>query len=496
MKRTAHFLVGLGLALVFANAQAVTAVAFSNSTSSPGASFDAPTKEAAMAGAVENCKKNGGGDDCQVFKVTEERGFGAVYMACATGCGVTAVTGRPSQLQARLDGRQDCERHYKTRCKLAVEWEERGFRDPNRVAIAPPPPPKPVVESKPDSYYRAFGAIKGFKDCAQCPEMVKIPAGSFDMGRAARDGEKSDQHRVTVPAFAMGRTEVTVAQWAAFARETGAIEQQTGCRAPLHSEGKSQAEGWRNPGYPQTDAHPVSCVDWEDAQKYVTWLSKKFDKPYRLPSEAEWEYAARAGTTTPFPWGDDPLQACSHANVPDLTVPGMNGRWNSTPFKCNDGQRYPAAVASYLPNAFGLYDMIGNLEEWTADCWHPTYTGAPVDGSAWATPGCSDHPTRGGSWYFYGNVSRRASKTGDTYSLMMNRRPLYESREVTLGFRVALTTDPVVVDQWRKKRIDDLRPTGPPTDAQREFGEELRHRYHIECLNSPGYSDACSKRYE
>jgi formylglycine-generating enzyme required for sulfatase activity len=336
-------------------------VAFSNATSSAGASFDAPSKESAMATAVENCKKNGGGDDCKVFKVTEERGFAAVYMACASGCGVTAVTGRPSQLQARMDGRQDCQRYYKMPCKLAVEWKERGYQDPTRMAAAPPPP-KPVFENKPDDYYRAFAAIKGFKDCAECPEMVNIPAGSFDMGWPARDGEKADQHRVSITGFAMGRTEVTVGQWTAFMRATGRIMAEIGCRANILVQKTVKVQGWRNPGYPISDAHPVSCVDWEDAQAYVEWLTYKTKKPYRLPSEAEWEYAAWAGTTTTFPWGDDPQQACKHANVYDMTAEAVDRSIGANPFKhCNDGQLYPTAVASYLPNRFGLYDMIGNL---------------------------------------------------------------------------------------------------------------------------------------
>lgn len=484
--------------MILSNAQAVTAVAFSNATSSPGASMNAPDKESAMAAAVENCKKNGGGDDCKVFKVTEERGFAAVFMACATGCGVTAVTGRPSQLQARMDGRQDCQRHYKMPCKLALEWEERGYQDPTRTASAPPQPPaKPAVESKPDDYYRAFAAIKGFKDCAECPEMVNIPAGSFDMGRAPRDGEKADQHRVTLTGFAMGRTEVTVGQWTAFLRATGHIEAELGCSANILFQKRTQVEGWRKPGYPISDAHPVNCVNWEDAQAYVKWLTQKTNKLYRLPSEAEWEYAARSGTTTTFPWGDDPLQACKHGNVKDMTAEAVDRSIGANPFKhCNDGQLYPTAVASYLPNAFGLYDMIGNLEEWTADCWYRTYAGAPADGSARTEAGCGNYATRGGSWSLYGDVSRRWYHVGDTYFLQSNRRPMYESHDVTVGLRVALSTDPGVVARWRQKRIDELRPARPATSAEQEFGDERRRQYHIECLNSPGYSEACSKRYE
>jgi formylglycine-generating enzyme required for sulfatase activity len=169
---------------------------------------------------------------------------------------------------------------------------------------------------------------------------------------------------------------------------------------------------WRDPGYAQANSHPVVCVSLDDAEAYANWLVKKTGKPYRLPSEAEWEYAARGQTlpgTYPRYWfGDDGKALCRYGNGPDLTarhvfdprdiLDPLNklGFWAS----CNDGYAYTSPVGHYLANAFGLHDMLGNVEQWIVDCWHYNYDGAPTDGSAW-TDGCSNPGyslVRGGSW--------------------------------------------------------------------------------------------------
>ena len=256
-----------------------------------------------------------------------------------------------------------------------------------------------------------------FRDCADCPEMVIIPAGSFEMGspsdEAGRFKQEGPIHRVNVPAFALGRTHVTRGQFAAFVNETG---YDAGRECWTFEEGKVEqrpSRNWRDPGYRQEDGHPVVCVIWNDAKAYVDWLSRKTGKRYRLPTEAEWEFAARAGTTTARYWGESPDQACGYANVMDntgkRTVPGVTWAGHN----CDDGHAYSAPAGSFKPNAFGLYDIIGNAWQLVEDCWHGNYNGAPTDGSAWA--GCDssvERVLRGGSWGAGPDNARSAMRAG------------------------------------------------------------------------------------
>jgi formylglycine-generating enzyme required for sulfatase activity len=248
-----------------------------------------------------------------------------------------------------------------------------------------------------------------FKDCADCPEMVVIPAGRFAMGAAPGEEEHEElsdefrnrsqpQHEVHVESFSAGKFEVTRGQYRVFAEATG--RSSDGCFVWTGTEyEKDPAKDWRNPGYVQDDSHPVACVSWDDAGAYVRWLSQKTGRDYRLLTEAEWEYAARAGTTTTRFWGDAGYMSCGYANGADLTaetqVPGASN-WDVA--NCNDRYAYTAAVGSYRANSFGLYDMLGNVWEWTQDCWTRNYSGAPTDGSAWVAGDCSQRVVRGGSW--------------------------------------------------------------------------------------------------
>ena len=232
--------------------------------------------------------------------------------------------------------------------------------------------------------------------------MIVVPSGQFDMGSPRFEGGRQDHegpvHRVSIPSFAMAKTELTLAHWSAFVRETGYRVTSSKCWVWGDSKWEEKIASWSNPGFKQTDQHPVTCISWEHAQAYVEWLSQKTGKAYRLPTEAEWEYAARAGTTTSRYWGNDSDQACNYANEMDRTgksqLPGIN--WET--FNCSDGYAWTAPVASFKPNAFGFYDMIGNLAEWTQDCWNPNYLGAPTDGTSWMTGDCNIHPVRGSSW--------------------------------------------------------------------------------------------------
>ena len=233
----------------------------------------------------------------------------------------------------------------------------------------------------------APGSSKTFRDCGQCPEMVVVPAGSFTMGAADRLWQASDTpaHQVAIARpFAMGKYEVTFAEWAACMKGGGCQNN------PNPGDG-----GWGR------DRRPVINVSWSDANAYVAWLSKTTGKTYRLPSEAEWEHAARAGSATLFSFGGDPGQLCLNANGADAAYRRRNpGAYrDSSELQCDDGAGATAEVGRYSPNAFGLYDMHGNVWEWVEDAWHDGYVGAPTDGTPWikdADPG--KRVLRGGGW--------------------------------------------------------------------------------------------------
>jgi formylglycine-generating enzyme required for sulfatase activity len=172
------------------------------------------------------------------------------------------------------------------------------------------------------------------------------------------------------------------------------------------------------------------CLNWNDAKAYAAWLAKKTDKNYRLLTEAEWEYAARAGTTTRYSFGDDEKDLCHHGNGADQIAKSKivgAEKWTAAP--CSDGHAYTAPAANFSPNGFGLYDVHGNALQWVDDCWHDSYQGAPLDGSAWVSGDCSRRVRRGGSWSSYPGVRRAANRGGST---AVNR---YDFN----GFRLART---------------------------------------------------------
>jgi formylglycine-generating enzyme required for sulfatase activity len=253
------------------------------------------------------------------------------------------------------------------------------------------------------------------KDCSDCPEMVVVPPGAFLMGspESDPDAQKDErpQHRVTIAEpFAIGRHEVTRAEYAAFVEAT--YPRGNGCYAWTGSEFRFNADAdWRDPGFAQTDRDPVACVSWVDAKAYVQWLSEKTGERYRLPTEAEWEYAARAGTTTRYATGD--------------TI---------TEKDANFGNRLgkTAPVGSYPPNPWGLYDMHGNLWEWTEDCYKDSYEGAPEDGRAWVEGDCSYRVVRGGSWFGRPVSLRSADRSGIGPGFRFN----------DFGFRISRTLTP------------------------------------------------------
>jgi formylglycine-generating enzyme required for sulfatase activity len=201
-----------------------------------------------------------------------------------------------------------------------------------------------------------------FRDCSDCPELVIVPSGEFDMGSSAKPTEQP-AHHVSIPKdFAIGRRDVTFAEW-------DRCVAQSGCKSSPADQGWGRGD------------RPVTNVSWDDAKEFLSWLSKTTGKSYRLPTEAEWEYAARGGSTSPYWWGKD--VGAGHAHCAECGG-------------SNDGKTEP--VGSFHPNAFGLYDTAGNAAEWVEDCWNPSYRGAPNDGSAWTNGDCSLRVLRGGSF--------------------------------------------------------------------------------------------------
>ncbi len=259
-----------------------------------------------------------------------------------------------------------------------------------------------------------------FRDCLDCPEMIVVPAGSFMMGMSANEKEEDEaddygpQRKVTIAQpFAVGRYEVTFQEWDACAAD-GGCEPQT------------QDQGWGR------GRRPVFKVRWKDAKAYVAWLSKKTGMQYRLLSEAEWEYAARAGTRTRFPWGNTITNA--QANYTGTFTYSYDGKVKFSGFR-GAKKIQTLEVGSFSPNAFGLYDMHGNASEWVEDCYRYTYAEfpqTPLDGSprVWA---CNQHVVRGGSFkHGFPGPLRSASRTSESEGELDNEYGY-------VGLRVART---------------------------------------------------------
>jgi formylglycine-generating enzyme required for sulfatase activity len=233
------------------------------------------------------------------------------------------------------------------------------------------------------------------RDCPRCPVMTVLPTGRFKQGSAGGSVYEQPLHWVVVGhPFAMSTNPVTLEDFEQFVEATGRDMQ--GCDTYDGRWEHRPDASWERPGFAQTNAHPVTCVSWNDAEAYAKWLSDKTGHRYRLPSASEWEYAARAGAETPRPWGSDGAGACALANVADTSAEHRYPGWSV--FPCDDGYVYTAPVGAFKANAFGLSDMLGNVLQWTEDCWHGNYQGAPVDASAWTDGDCSVHEIRGGSW--------------------------------------------------------------------------------------------------
>ncbi len=277
-------------------------------------------------------------------------------------------------------------------------------------------------------------------DGGSAPGMVVIAAGRFQMGspRGERDrlAAESPRHAVTFNrGFALARTEITVAQFRAFVEATGyRTSAEKKKRSTVYDERngamvEKRGVSWRDDyaGQPASDGQPVVHVSWNDAAAYAAWLSEQTQRTYRLPSEAEFEYALRAGGETRYPWGEDdpPAGVDNLTGARDQSAGGR--RWSNAFSGYGDGAWGPAPVGSYTVNAFGLSDMNGNVSEWVADCWHESYARAPRDGSAWINPGCKARVVRGASW----------ASSPDQARASFRLRATAGTTSARVGFRVA-----------------------------------------------------------
>ncbi len=308
--------------------------------------------------------------------------------------------------------------------------DEDRYRAEGRILID-----APIVDSLTGSWFLpGDGGRAYFKDHEHGPEMVVVPAGSFTMGSPESEperenwqkGTESPQHKVTIAQpFAVSRHAITRGQFAAFINNTS-YKMDGGAHVWTGSEWKNDLNAsWASPGFAQNDSHPVVCVSWDDAKAYVDWLSKRTGNPYRLLSEAEWEYVARAGRTTPFWWGSSitPKQANYNGNADPFKGGGSKGEY----------RKRTVPVDNFEPNPWGLYQVHGNVWEWCEDAWHDNYNGAPDDGSAWIAGGdTSRRVVRGGSWLDIPRLLRSADRGWDSTVDRGNFQ----------GFRLARTLNP------------------------------------------------------
>ncbi len=272
---------------------------------------------------------------------------------------------------------------------------------------------RPVIPSAARNPARPAGTV--FRDCDICPEMVALPEGRFMMGSPPDERDRHDKegpaHAVSIRAFAIGRFEVMRGEYATFVRETDYASEE-GCYVSGETVWQmDRTKSWRDPEFGQSDRHPVVCVSWPDAKAYAAWLSRRTGWRYRLPSEAEWEYAARAGTTSPY-WFGNRIRS-NQANY-----------WRRA--------RATEAAGGYAANSFGLFDVHGNAWEWVEDCSTKNYLGAPADGSAWISKKrCRYRVLRGGSWNNPPSALRSATRLGFRAT----------AHNYTVGFRVAREVD-------------------------------------------------------
>ncbi|MCI4663892.1 MAG: SUMF1/EgtB/PvdO family nonheme iron enzyme [Neomegalonema sp.] len=268
-----------------------------------------------------------------------------------------------------------------------------------------------------------------FRDCAACPEMVMLPGGTYLMGspkdEPGRERDEGPQTEITIAPFAIGRFEATFREWDRCVAETVSLPKAQRCRKiprgqrryPLKHQGKTFQLAFGDQGWGR-GLRPVVTVSWNDVQIYIAWLNRKVAHKgvvYRLPSEAEWEYAARAGTKSAYSFGASAEpKGCRFMNGGDKRAGLANPKWAKRFLKCDDGYAFTAPVGSYLPNPWGVFDMHGNVWEWVADCFHGSYASRPVTGAPWMSDCSMDNSAtlRGGSWLNDAGRLRSANRSG------------------------------------------------------------------------------------
>lgn len=334
----------------------------------------------------------------EAFSLWQAGKFEAAKAGFERGLGIDPANGPANFylgdiLQRNYDSERARARYQRSRF-FAPDSAE-GLQAEVALGKLPPPPPPPVPEPP------LKLMVGGAQDCGLCPRIISIPAGTFVMGtpesETGHTAYEWPQHRVSIGAFALGVYPVTFVEWDACVTDGG-------CNGYIPDD-----RGWGR------GQRPVINVSWSDAQSYVVWLTRRTGKRYRLPTEAEWEYAARAGTTTVRDWGD----AIGAGNA---TCSGCGSWWDD---------KQTAPVGQFRPNAFGLYDMLGNVGNWVEDCIKGNnYLGAPSDGQAQTSGSCEKRIIRGGGWGSFASPNIRAGSRG---ALTPN------SRRNQDGFRVART---------------------------------------------------------
>ena len=293
-----------------------------------------------------------------------------------------------------------------------------------------------------------------FRDCTDAPEMIALSGGRFQMGDLVGDGQPYERppHEVKIAPLAVGRYEITNAQWQACVKGGACLPSK----------------------YPSDDQHgryPVAGITWTQAKAYTDWLAARTGKPYRLLSEAEWEYAARGGNQGRYPWGSFDPNTCNYTNLMDAS-----GKREHPEFywaeKCDDHFAATAPVGSFPPNAWGFSDMLGNVWEWVADCWHADYNNAPSDGSAWPAESCRKHVNRGGGWGNNANALRLSSRDADPsdttssglgfrVARAMNSREMAQLANTTPDSHVE-TVGPTLLTKAQRKQLEEATPSRTP----------------------------------